>query len=159
MFCKHCGFELPENSNFCPKCGKVNDTNNQEPLNDNKNEVPEINMFSDFSIYEENKKQLSGKILKNAIMGLAFALSFYLSPIGLVFSIISRSLLRKYKSSYPSTDAKAGVGNGIGIAGLVLSIIFTVLLAIYVLAFFVTLLGLSELSSIDMYDVYDPFGF
>lgn len=154
MFCKHCGFNLPDNSNFCPKCGKVN-TIKEEPTEENYDILPEIEQFSEFSIVKEEMKERGGRILKNAIMGLGFSLSFYLSPLGLIFAIISRILCGRYKKRYGETNGNASVGNGIGIAALVVSIVFTSLLLIYILSFIATFVGVNEIFEAD---ISNPFG-
>lgn len=129
MFCKYCGNQLPDNVNFCPKCGTINDISenvadhavNVQPMYTNPVEEPE-------PVVDKVKKDLGGSILKFAIMGIAFALSYYLSPLGLLFSIISKVKLGIYKRRYGETEGAASVGKGIGIASLILSIVFTVLL-------------------------------
>lgn len=35
MYCKNCGSEIPENSSFCPKCGKETGENQVERQNTN----------------------------------------------------------------------------------------------------------------------------
>lgn len=130
MFCKYCGNQLPDDVNFCPKCGTINDI--AEGKADHAVRVepsysePAVDVIDEQKAKE--KKELGGSIMKFAIMGIAFALSFYLSPLGLVFSIISKVKLGIYKNRYGETEGAASVGKGIGIASLILSIVFTALL-------------------------------
>ena len=139
MFCKYCGNELPELANFCPKCGKINEDTIKE--NDNaeaKNPQEEAtsyantaNVVSEAPVepvdpFKEEKRELGNQILKFAIMGLAFGLSFYLSALGIVFSIIARCKVNNYIKRFGHTERQATVGNSLSKAGMAVSISFTV---------------------------------
>lgn len=148
MFCKFCGNELPEGANFCTKCGKVVSPDDiplagvSAPVTAEYEYVP----------YEEPKDaerdSRGGSILKFAILGLAFACSFYLSFLGLVFSIIARVKVKRYVSRYNETQGRATVGKHLSVAALVASIVLTAILAIIVIVMVIAALaGMSGSSS------------
>ena len=130
MFCKFCGNELPNDANFCTKCGKVVIQEENESVESLITEFPDEQEPS--VIEDPEKDELGGKILKFSILGLAFACSFFLSLLGLIFSIISKSLVNNYKEMYGETEGRATVGKHLGIAGLIASIVMLVLFAVYV---------------------------
>lgn len=70
-----------------------------------------------------------------AILGFIFA--FLISPLGIIFSAIGLGMSGKY----------GGRQKGLAVAGLILSIIFTVILVIWIVAFQETM---------DYFDMYDP---
>ena len=133
MFCKYCGNELPDGTTFCPKCGS-DDT----PVTTEKSDT-EIKNDTTFECVLETvpkdvtKDSLASKILAFAIIGLAFACSLYLSFVGVVFSLISRSKLKKYIKNYGDTEGKATVGKHLGLVAMIVSfalsigLIFTIL--------------------------------
>ena len=148
MFCKFCGNELPEGANFCTKCGKVV----------SPDDIPAAGVSApvtaeyEYVPYEEpqdaERDSRGGSILKFAILGLAFACSFYLSFLGLVFSIIARVKVKRYVSRYNETQGRATVGRHLSVAALVASIVFTAILAIIVIVMVIAALaGMSGPSS------------
>ena len=148
MFCKFCGNELPEGANFCTKCGKVV----------SPEDIPAAGVSApvtaeyEYVPYEEPKDaerdSRGGSILKFAILGLAFACSFYLSFLGLVFSIIARVKVKRYVSRYNETQGRATVGKHLSVAALVASIVLTAILAIIVIVMVIAALaGMSGSSS------------
>ena len=142
MFCKYCGNELPDGTTFCLNCGKddtpdiINETKQENTIKIQIETAPS----TDETKSDPKRDSLASKILTFAIMGLAFGVSFYLSFLGLVFAIISRSKLDKYVKIYADTEGKATVGKHIGVAALVVSIVVTSImllsLAVYLLETF-----------------------
>jgi len=138
MFCKYCGNELPEGANFCPKCGRINEVVNHEEehvrvdmgFNPDSSGAPYTPPFNPSAVNEAEKDELSGGILKFAIMGLAFGASGYLSILGIIFSIVSKSKLNAYCAKFGEPEGRARVGKALGIAGLAVSISFTALFAL-----------------------------
>lgn len=131
MFCKFCGSNLEDGANFCTNCGKVVVG---ESYDNGVETVGEVS--NSYDTVDDEQKSKSGKdVLKFAILGLAFGSSFYLSFLGLIFSIISKRKLKNYKSQFGDTSGAATVGKHLGTAGLILSIVFTAILVLYVLMF------------------------
>ena len=133
MYCKHCGNELPENSNFCPVCGKS--------IEDTKQEAEEATFEPINEIVDFKRDEHGGSILKFGILGLAFAVSFYFSLLGLIFSIVARVKVKSYIREYGETDGKATVGKHLSVAGSIVSIISLCLLPLVIIAL---VAGLSE---------------
>ena len=154
MFCKYCGNELPELANFCPKCGKIN----EDTIKENDNVEAKIsneeatygantaNVVNEAPVepvdpFKEEKRELGNNILKFAIMGLAFGLSFYLSVVGIVFSIIARCKVNNYIKRFGHTERQATVGNSLSKAGMAVSISFSVLCTIFMIALIVSVVN------------------
>ena len=114
MLCKFCENELEDGASFCPKCGKRVSSDTEE-IKANINEFAVSNNGAT-EINDPKRTSKEGGVLCFSILGLAFALSFYLSPIALIFSIISRIKLRKYVKDYGQARNRAAVGKGIGLA-------------------------------------------
>lgn len=129
MFCKYCGNELPEGTTFCLRCGKDDSVQvvgySSDTQKDANNDVNDEKNLNDKRPVDKNKDDLSGSILKFSILGLAFSLSFWLSLLGLIFSIISRMKLRVYIEKYGNTEGRATVGKHIGLVGLITNIFFS----------------------------------
>ena len=128
MFCRHCGNELPDGTTFCLKCGKDDSLENTAERDQGTDkgisfEYVPTNQAED--IYDSKRDKMASSILTFAIMGLAFGVSHYLSVLGLIFSVFSRSKLNKYLKQYSDTVGKATVGKHLGLAGLIISIVST----------------------------------
>lgn len=132
MFCKECGCKLDDGSDFCPNCGKkiersaeraqaedisimktadeksvaitANDENRTQPADARKIEPKGVNGLA-----------IAGFVVSLLSLGLGY---FYAiaSVIGLILSAVSMGMRKKYASC-----------NGLGIAGLVIGIISTVI--------------------------------
>lgn len=127
MFCRYCGYKLPDNTNFCTECGKITDT---QPKNDGELRLdvtaqPQEAMNFGATALEDpflkQKNALGGKILTFAIIGMALSFTLYGSLVGLIFSIIALATAKKYTKLFNSTVGRASVGKGLGIAALVLN--------------------------------------
>ncbi len=142
MFCRHCGNELPENANFCPVCGNFNQETKQANETEKKSEYfedpAEIKLDD---IFENEKKELGGSILKFAILGLAFGATGLLSLLGLIFTIISKAKVGTYKAKFGNTEGAATVGKHLGLAGMILNIFMVVFFTLYFIILFGVLLA------------------
>ena len=141
MFCKFCGNELPDGAGFCTKCGKVVSYEEAQISGINTPFIND-NEYTPFNEQDKEKESKGADILKFAILSLAFASSFYLSVLGLVFSIIARVKLKKYVAQYGETEGKATVGKHLSLVGLIVSIVLSVLC--FILLFVIIFAGLSE---------------
>lgn len=137
MYCKYCGNPLQENSNFCTVCGKVTDDINENNSKSYDNDTVDPD--------RADKSDRSGSILKFAILGLAFSATFWLSPLGLIFAIVSRIRANSYIDRYGDTEGRATVGKHLGKAALIVNIVFCALLTLVCFIFFTgMLIGLAS---------------
>ena len=124
MICKHCGYEIAEGSAFCSTCGKVVDE-------------------ADAVVAVENSEQrdnLGGRILTFGILSIAFAVTFFLSFLGIIFAAVAKSMAAAYVREYGETEGRATVGKNLAKPGLIVGIIFTVFAIIYCFALVVSIM-------------------
>ena len=120
MFCPKCGAQLNENFRVCPKCGAMvqgqdaNVTNNSTyngPLGDPK------------------------PVLVFGILSLSFALTFFMSFLGIIFGIIGLKKANAYNEFARNAPAKqATIGRKLSLAGLITGSVMTGIFLIYIIA-------------------------
>lgn len=86
-------------------------------------------------------KDTSTKVLVFGILGLAFACSFSLSFLGIIFSAIGMSQANNFARENGAVFGKAKVGRILSKVGLPLGIVFTVLFIVYIVAVVILTLG------------------
>ena len=102
-------------------------------------------------IAKEIGDKAAGSALTFGILSLVFACTFYFSFLGIIFACIAFSKAGKNKRfNNGVAHAKAKVGRGLAIGGLITGIVLTFFLAIFV----IMLVGLSEIDSSFYYDDY-----
>ena len=125
MFCKYCGAELPENTQFCSVCGKPTTTDAvwQGPVDLPQNEPD-----------EKLRDELASKALTYGILSVAFALyGVVVAFLGIIFGAKAKSYASKYAEEFGEVKGRAAVGRGLGIGGLIAGIVFTVFWVWYIL--------------------------
>ena len=132
MFCKYCGNQLPDDANFCPKCGKVTDEKTTNTTDSYSSYQPEPIAFEEVNqnFASIQKSEDAGSILKFAILGLAFSVP--VSILGLIFTIIAKSKVKNFIYKYGDTEGRATVGKHLTIPGMISSIFFMVFWFIYI---------------------------
>lgn len=125
MFCKNCGVSIDENSKFCSACGASVE---QEVQNVQVTPVP-CEAFVDVNA---RLQELQGEILKWGIMGLAFACSFIVSFLGIIFSKKALNLSEEYIRLNGEITGKARVGRHLAKGGFFGGIGMTALFGLYV---------------------------
>lgn len=83
----------------------------------------------------------SAKVLVFGILGLAFACSFFLSFLGIIFSAICLSQTGNFARENGAVFGKAKVGRILSKVGLPVGIVFTVLFIVYIVAIAILALG------------------
>lgn len=79
------------------------------------------------------ERGLSKSILIFGILGIAFACTFYLSFLGIIFGAIALSKAKKYAASGYVVTGRAKVGKILGLVGLILGIVMVVILLIVII--------------------------
>ena len=154
MYCKYCGHELPDESNFCTMCGRVVDDANNKDWTDAVDDAAFREEAPWKKANEEAKGSLATKILTFGILGLAFGMTGWLALLGIIFSSISKRAIRKYNEMFGETTGRASVGRGLSTAGLVISIVATVFVGIYLIYWFV---AMAALGGVDFGEALDEF--
>lgn len=138
MFCQNCGSMLEEGVKFCPNCGAS--IAQPEPVRETAVNEPVQPTF-ETPVYEQPVVKsnpaadaLSTPILIFGILGIAFASSFYLSILGIIFSGIAKSKVRQFLAEGGVLSGKAKVGSILARIGMILGIVLTVLFVIWLIA-------------------------
>lgn len=105
MFCKNCGKEIDDNAYVCPYCGVRTETTS-----------------------------VTGQSATNGFAIAGFVLSFFVSLLGLIFSIIG---LKKSK--------ECNSGRGLAIAGIIISVAsWVIYIILYVTVFAAMFAGIAS---------------
>lgn len=157
MFCKYCGNELTDDAKFCSKCGKIVETA-EETKDDFFQDANDYTVERQYSPVEEKKKEdLGRKILVYAILGLAFASTWALSILGVIFAGKAKKKIAEYIALYGETEGVASVGKALNIPAMIISwISFGALLLYISVIIFLVCLGLTSEFS-DYYYYYDTY--
>ena len=120
MFCDKCGAQLNDNSRVCPQCGA--------PIQGEEQNITTTSTYAG-SLGDPTP------VLVWGILGLAFACTFFVSFLGIIFSAVGLKKANAYNqfTNY-AESGKARTGRNLAKAGLIVGIIMTVLLVIYVIA-------------------------
>ncbi len=143
MFCSKCGSSIPDDSVFCPNCGASFASNaapvNQAPVNP----APAYQQYAPTPtpVYQTStgagspdERAAAKSVLIFGILALAFACSFYLSIVGIVFAFIAFSKARAYERNYGPATGKAKVGKIFSIVSIPVSIVMTIIFVIWLIA-------------------------
>lgn len=136
MFCDKCGAQLNENSRVCPQCGA--------PI---QGEEQNITTTSTYAGPLGDPKP----VLVWGILGLAFACTFFLSFLGIIFSAVGLKKANAYNQFTNFAESgQAKTGRALSKAGLIVGIIMTVLCILYV----VLIVGLFTKANVSISDLY-----
>ncbi len=119
MYCNNCGTFIHDGVKFCPNCGACVTASQPGPdCGASQYTAPS---------YNYNSGGNSSPVLVWGILGLAFACSFWLSFLGIIFSAIAKGKANNYFATYGYDSKKATVGQKLATAGLIVGIILTAL--------------------------------
>ena len=150
MFCTNCGASIQDGTNVCPVCGApvqgAQPQSNQQPqfeqpqFNQPQFEQPQFNQPQFNQPYYQQPAVPSSvtpsSVLTWGIVGLAFSCTFFLSFLGIIFSVVGTKKAKKLaEESGQPLSGKAKVGGILAKVGLPLGIVLTILFVIYIIVF------------------------
>ena len=119
MLCEKCGSSIQENTRICPYCGT--------PIRGEEQNITETSTY-------EGSLGNPTPVLVWGIVGLSFALSFYLSFLGIIFSAVGLGKSRAYnRFTFNAQSKKAAVGRRLSIAGMIVGCALTVLMLLLII--------------------------
>lgn len=134
MFCKECGAYIPDGATYCSNCGVASTVNvsNCQPTRDSDyncaNTTPTYHTDQNSIVASESKS-----LLVKGILALAFACTFWVSFLGIVFGAMTNGLTKSFISKGNALTGKAKVGSILGKAGLITGIVMTALFVFYLI--------------------------
>lgn len=168
MFCSNCGNQVAEGAAFCANCG--NAVNAQaapvetpaaepvavatpvaEPVQEQTfAPAPEAqNVYGNAPTYQSaptfNAAPVAAgpsasSVMIKGILAIAFACSFYLSFLGIVFGSMAKNAVAQFQAANGGQlFGQAKVGSILGKVGFILGIVMTVLFVIWLFAFMMTI--------------------
>ncbi len=164
MFCTNCGANLPEGTTVCPQCGAIVEgaatpaveqpvyqapaqPQYQQPVY----QAPQYNAYQPKATADPDQSASAKSVLIFGILGLAFADTFILSFLGIIFSAIGLKKATQYGYDYGLLTGRAKVGRILAKVGLILGIVLTVFFVIYLIAI---IAAISQGSSYRGYSYY-----
>ena len=119
MLCEKCGSSIQENTRICPYCGT--------PIRGEEQNITETSTYA-------GSLGNPTPVLVWGIVGLSFALSFYLSFLGIIFSAVGLGKSRAYnRFTFNAQSKKAAVGRRLSIAGMIVGCAVTVLMLLLII--------------------------
>ena len=133
MICTKCGARIDDGSKFCAECGAAvpAEPQYQQPQYTAQPQYQQP-QYNAVPVY--NQSVSSTPVLTWGIIGLAFACSFFLSFLGIIFSAVGRGKANTYLNQVGQLTGKAKVGSILSKVGLILGIVLTVVFIIYIIA-------------------------
>ncbi len=120
MYCSKCGASLNESWQVCPQCGTAIEKEEQAA--------------TPITTYQGSLGNPT-PVLAWGITGLAFAVTFWLSFLGIIFSIVGLKKSKNYiEFTGNAPSKKAMIGRKLSIAGIIVGSIFTTFLIIFLIA-------------------------
>ncbi len=145
MYCINCGARIPEGTDTCPECGTTLKAvavpaaeQSEEIVSQPQYPVsvqPQRTHQPRAVAADPERESAANSTLVFGILGLAFADTFFLSFLGIIFSAIGLKKARLYESTYGFLHGKSKVGRILAKVGLILGIVCTVLFVIYVIIY------------------------
>lgn len=118
MYCEKCGSQINENTRFCPNCGAL--------ISGEEQNVTAASTY-------EGPMGSPTPVLIWGILGLSFALTMFLSILGIIFSAVGLNKAKNFESfTGGAYSRQASIGRKLSIAGIIVGIIMTVLFIIYI---------------------------
>lgn len=142
MVCKKCGAELRDQDRFCPQCGVSVAVEHvtAEPVE----QTPADKKPSDETLN-------NNPILVRGILAVAFACTWPVAFLGIIFGIQTKGLLDAFLAKGGQLAGRAKVGGILGKVGFWLGIGMTILVAIYITCLVILLaLGLMKNVSVSI---------
>ena len=165
MYCTNCGNKLDDTAKFCPYCGQMQETRPQpqqqaqapvaEPAQQpaapvytapaeptytapaapvyETLEQPNLDTLN--ASREAEKSERASQILIKGILSLVFPETFILAFLGLIFAGQGKRLAARFEADYGMLTPKARVGKYLSVGGFIFSLVMTILLGMYVIAF------------------------
>ncbi|MBQ3416502.1 MAG: hypothetical protein IJH32_01525 [Ruminococcus sp.] len=147
MNCKQCGAIIPDGGIICPYCGfdtrgpSVQTLNNSQrfqqpvqaqyiPPQPQPQYIPPQQPVAPAYVTPQQQAD-ANSVLIFGILGLAFACTFWLSFLGIIFSAIDRGKVKDYLYRYGVLYGKSKVGNILSRIGLPVAIVLTALAVFY----------------------------
>ena len=126
MYCRNCGNQIADGSQYCASCGS---------------RVESVDYEKRVPISEEvicdprraEKEAAQRNILTLGICSVAFAITMFLGFIGIIFASVCKKRIRDYESRFGATTGMAKVGKGLSTGGLFGGIAMTVFSVLYVI--------------------------
>ncbi len=116
MYCKKCGAQVFENTRFCPNCNMV--------IYGEEQNITETSTY-------EGPMGSPAPTLIWGILGLAFSVTFWLSVLGLIFSIIGINKSKRFLNfTGGAENTRVTVGRCFSIAGIIVSCAMIVLMTV-----------------------------
>lgn len=148
MFCNQCGGEVPNGVGFCPNCGAPVEQPQQPQYAQPEPQYPQpdpqyqqLDPQYQQPVYAQpmapvgdpQERELAKSILIFGILAIAFACSYYIAFMGIVFGAITSGKVKQYVAMYPLAG-KAKTGSILGKVGLIVGIVLTVVSLITIIA-------------------------
>lgn len=134
MICTNCGTQFEDGNAFCPNCG----TPAAQPAPAPAAAQPQYGYAPQPQpVYgaapTAGDPEAAKSCMITGILAAAFACSFFLSFLGIVFGPIGLNKAKAYLNTYGSYPAKVRIGKYLSIGGLAMGIFMTVYFGIYII--------------------------
>jgi len=137
MICTNCGTQFEDGNAFCPNCG----TPAAQPAPAPAAAQPQYGYAPQPQpVYgaaptaaAPGDPEAAKSCMITGILAAAFACSFFLSFLGLVFGPMGLGKVKSYMNTYGSYPVKVRIGKYLSIGGIAMGAFMTIYCAIYIL--------------------------
>ena len=135
MICTNCGTQFEDGNAFCPNCGTPAAQPAPAPAaaQPQYGYAPQPQPMYAAPTGAVGDPEAAKSCMITGILAAAFACSFFLSFLGIVFGAIGLGKVKQYMGQYGDYPVKVRIGKYLSIGGLALGGFMTIYCAIYIL--------------------------
>ena len=127
MVCEHCGAEIQPGASFCMNCGAPVSAGNR-----NLAPVP-APAPAPAPMLSTPSGVTASNVLTWGILSLAFACTFILSFLGIIFGVTGKKKAEEYQACFGTVSGQANTGRILSRVGFIVGIVMTVLFVLYMI--------------------------